>query len=71
MSTYYFLLDEFNILHVCSNGMTRCGLSAMDMLQVEDKDLKIYELCHICQVPSKTATFVSKAEFIGSEEEFV
>lgn len=65
--TYYFLLDEKNILHVCSNGVTRCGKDAMSFAQVTDDKLKLYELCSTCQLPSKATTFETKAEFVEGE----
>lgn len=67
--TYYYLLDEFdNTLHICSDGKTRCGMSARDMHQLEDKELKLYPLCPKCQLPEKKASFVAKAEFVSGDE---
>ena len=65
--TYYFLLDDTNVLHICSNGFSRCGKSAMDFTQVEDSKLKLYELCSTCQITPKKASFETKAEFIEEE----
>lgn len=65
--TYYYLLDDQNILHICSNGVSRCGKDAKKFDEVSDDKLKLYELCGKCQLPTKTATFETKAEIIEGE----
>lgn len=65
--TYYYLLDEKHILHICSDGMTRCKKDSRDFIEVYDNELKLYELCAACQLPDKKATFETKAELIEGE----
>lgn len=65
--TYYYLLDDKNVLHICSNGVTRCGEIAMSFAQISDDKLKLYELCAKCQLPTKTATFETKAQLVEGE----
>jgi|PlaIllAssembly_1097288.scaffolds.fasta_scaffold40133_3 hypothetical protein len=69
--TYYYLIDEVNILHICSNGRTRCGKDAMKYAQASDDKLKLYELCAKCQLPPKKATFtlevIDISEYNGAD----
>lgn len=65
--TYYYLIDEDNILHVCSNGRTRCGKDAKKFAQASDNELRLYELCAKCQLPIKKATFITQVEFVEGE----
>ncbi len=63
--TYYYLLDEVDILHVCSDGKTACGLDASLFSQVEDIDLSKYTVCPICtDTKTKKAYFETKAELV-------
>jgi hypothetical protein len=65
--TYYYLLDDKNILHICSSGKSRCGLDAKKFAMASDGELKLYELCKECQLPNKKTTFVTKANFVEGE----
>jgi|MudIll2142460700_1097286.scaffolds.fasta_scaffold11162_4 hypothetical protein len=64
--TYYYLLDGNNLLHVCSNGKSTCGLDATAFSQVEDNRLIKYEICQNCKElqVTKSATFETKAEIV-------
>jgi len=68
--TFYYLLDEKNILHICSNGITACGIDAKAFIQVSDARLNKYPICEICKQPevtkAKKATFETKAEIVES-----
>jgi len=70
--TFYYLLDEKQLLHICSDGMTACGIDAKAFVQVSDARLNKYPICELCKPPEevakvKKAVFETKAEIIEVE----
>jgi len=72
--TMYYLLGDDKLLHICSDGMTACGLDAKTFSQVADNRLGKYEICSLCKPLDETlaskrkkATFETKAEIVEVE----
>lgn len=70
--TYYFMFDKYKILHVCSDGYTKCGKKVDSEYYTEASEEtfpKFVEICSNCQSEKKTAEFTTKAEFTTPEKE--
>lgn len=71
--TFYYLLDENNLLHICSDGMSICGLDTTTFFQIPDAKLSNYAVCSQCTPTdvtvastkkTKKATFKTKADIV-------
>jgi len=70
--TFYYLLDTDKVLHVCSDGLTVCGLDTTGFSEALDKTIE-FKLCEKCKPvdvtlaakrKTKKATFETKAELV-------
>lgn len=64
--TYFYMLDEYKILHMCSGNHTVCGKEITEKFsEASDAELPpLVEICSNCQEGKKVAHFQTKAELV-------
>jgi hypothetical protein len=68
--TFYYLIDKNKVAHICSDGLTNCGLDAKEFYAVADDKLDRYTMCKICPTIRK-ASFETKAEIVDTTGTFI
>ena len=70
IKTYFYMLDEYKILHTCSGNHTVCGKEITEKFsEASDTELStpFIEVCSNCQEGKKVAHFETKAEIVEVE----